>query len=63
MTDPERKEVIVRLTLSGLGFDLERNEGRFVVTDRRAALDLPGAMQPTTYRSLEAIVALFSIEV
>jgi hypothetical protein len=63
MTDPERKEAIVHLILSGLGFDLERELGTYAVTDRRAAPDLPGAMQPATYRRLEAIVTLFAIEV
>jgi hypothetical protein len=36
MTDPERKEAIVRTTLSGLGLDLERKSGAYMVIDRRA---------------------------
>jgi hypothetical protein len=63
MTDPERKEALIRATLSGLGFDMERQAGAYVVTDRRAALDLPGAMQPTTCQTLEEVAGMFSIEV
>jgi hypothetical protein len=63
MTDPERREAVIRATLSGLGFDLERKSGAYVVTDRRAALDLPGAMQPTTCQTIDAVIGLFSIEV
>jgi hypothetical protein len=55
MTDPERKEAIVRLTLRGLGFDLERKFGAYVVTDRRAALDLPGAESRLRHSSKEPI--------
>jgi hypothetical protein len=62
MTDSERKEAIVRITLSGLGFDMERKLGAYVVTDRRAAIDLPGAMQPTTCQTLEEVVGMFSLE-
>ena len=62
MADPERKEAIVRLTLSGLGFDLERKLGAYVVTHRRAALDLPGVMQPTICQTFDAVIGLFSIE-
>jgi hypothetical protein len=63
MRNLELEEAIVRATLSGLGFDLERKFGAYVVTDRRAAIDLPGAMQPTTCQTIEEVVGMFSIEV
>jgi hypothetical protein len=59
----EQREVIIRATLSGLGFDLLRTPRGFTVIDRRAALDLPmGPLLPTTDASLEEITKLFSLK-
>jgi hypothetical protein len=59
---PERREAIIRATLSGLGFDLVKTARGFTVIDRRAALDLPiGPLLPTTDASLEEITKLFSL--
>jgi hypothetical protein len=44
-----------RAALSGLGFDLESYMGTYTITDRRAALDLPSAIQPVICQSLEEV--------
>jgi hypothetical protein len=46
MTDLEGKEAVFRVTLSGLGFDLESYLGTCTVIDRRPAIGLPSAVQP-----------------
>jgi hypothetical protein len=62
MTELERREAVIRATLSGLGFDLVRTARGFTVIDRRAALNLPiGPLLPVTDASLEEITKLFLI--
>ena len=61
MADHERREAIIRARLSGLGFDLERQQGHYVVKDRRAAFDLPSALQPTVCDTLGEVITLFNL--
>jgi hypothetical protein len=62
MNDHENKEALVRAMLSGLGFDLESYMGAYTVTDRRAILGLPSAIQPMRAQSLEEITALLNLQ-
>jgi hypothetical protein len=61
ISDQERKEANVRATLNSLGFELAGYMGTYRVTDRRAAVDLPSAIQPVVCQSLDEVAQMFSI--
>jgi hypothetical protein len=61
MTDQTLKEELIRARLSHLGFDLTKDGFGWIVRDRREKLGIP-ALQPTHGQNLDAIVALFQIE-
>jgi hypothetical protein len=47
----------MRAALDSFGFELEGYMGTYTVADRRAAVDLPSAIQPVVCQSLdEALV-------
>lgn len=61
ISDQERREANVSATLNCLGFELEGYMGTYRVTDRRAAVDLPSAIQPVVCQSLDEVAQIFSI--
>jgi hypothetical protein len=61
ISDQERKEANVRAALNSFGFELEGYMGTYTVTDQRAAVDLPSAIQPVLCQSLEEVTLIFSI--
>ena len=62
MAEHDRREIVIQATLSGLGFDLERRQGTYVVRDRRAAFDIPSTLQPTVCDTLGEVIALFNLK-
>lgn len=54
-------EPTVRAALSGLGYDLQWEMGAYVISDRRAAMDLKADFEIVACSTLDEIVALFRL--
>jgi hypothetical protein len=61
ISDQERREAKVRAALNSFGFELEGYMATYTVTDRRAAVGFPSAIQPVVCQSLEEVAQIFSI--
>lgn len=55
------REGTVRAALSGLGYDLQWEMGSYVVSDRRAALKLPGSVELVACGNLDEVVRHFKL--
>lgn len=59
--DRRFKEPTVRAALSGLGYDLQWEMGTYIVSDRRAAIDLKTSFELVSCATLDEVVALFRL--